>query len=239
MSGHRVPTPPTNTPYIPSPVETKHYAYGLPSKARMIARSSADVWVQPTGPEAYLEPKELSVLGPHRLNGVWQDVIGPVMESYLLEQQVRCSLIHPLGLGVAGQPSPPAVIMVGVDRDSLSAEFGLRVVVHCRSILQENQVEDVHVIAYESQNQLFAGMYKPTITANPVAIVRELRSVFPSVTRRRRISRKPAVSSSSIPLNPANCSCSRLGTFCSLPTRKRTSSTGSAVTVEIRSGRLC
>ncbi|QRV99785.1 hypothetical protein RhiJN_27804 [Ceratobasidium sp. AG-Ba] len=173
MSDHRVPTSPANAPRIPSPVETEYYLYGLPSKPRMIARSSADVWMPPTGPEAYLEPKEFSVLGPHRLDCVWEDVVGPAMESYLLEQQVKCSLMHPLRLGIVGQPSPPAVIMLGVDRDSLSAENGLQIVAHCRSILQGNSMEDVDVIAYESQYQLFAGLYKPAITANPVAIVRE------------------------------------------------------------------
>ena len=171
MFGHHVPTPPTNAPYIPSPVETKFYLYGLPSGVRMIARSSADVWMQPTGAEAYLEPKELSVLGAHRLNDVWEDVVGPAMDAYLLGQQVQCSFLHPLCLGVAGQPSPPAVIMIGVNRNSLRAELGLQVVVHCRSLLVENQIEDVHVIA--SQYQFLADMYKPAITPNPVAIVRE------------------------------------------------------------------
>ncbi|KAI1793435.1 hypothetical protein LXA43DRAFT_917078 [Ganoderma leucocontextum] len=173
MFGHHVPTPPNNAPCIPSPVETKFYLYGLPSGARMIARSSADVWMQPPGPEAYLEPKELAVLGAHRLNDVWEDVVGPAMDTYLLGQQVKCSVMHPLRLGIAGQPSPPAVIMIGVNHDSLSAESGLQVAVHCRSILLDNQIEDVHVIVYESKYQLLAGMYKPAITANPVAIVRE------------------------------------------------------------------
>ncbi|KAI1793524.1 hypothetical protein LXA43DRAFT_971863 [Ganoderma leucocontextum] len=157
MLAHHVPPPPNNAPYIPSPVEAKFYLYGLPSEAHLIARSSADVWRQPTGAEAYLEPKELAVLGAHRLNDVWEDVVGPAMDTYLLGQK----------------PSPPAVIMIGVNHGSLSAESGLQVAVHCRSILLDNQIDDVHIIVYESKYQLLAGMYKPAITANPVAIVRE------------------------------------------------------------------
>ena len=33
-----VPDPPTNTPYIPSEVEAKHYFYGLPSKRSLQTR---------------------------------------------------------------------------------------------------------------------------------------------------------------------------------------------------------
>ncbi|QRW14298.1 The BTB (BR-C, ttk and bab)/POZ (Pox virus and Zinc finger) domain [Ceratobasidium sp. AG-Ba] len=131
MSSNSVPTSPTNAPYIPSPVETEYYLYGLLSKPRMIARSSADAWMSPTGPGAYLEPKEFSVLGPHRLDYVWEDVVGPSMESYLLEQQV---------------------------------------VVHCRSVLQGNNIEDVDVFAYESNYPLLAAMHKPAIIANLVPI---------------------------------------------------------------------
>ncbi|TFY64662.1 hypothetical protein EVG20_g5869 [Dentipellis fragilis] len=168
-----LPNPPINSPYIPSPVEAKHYLYGLPSRPRMIARSSADVWMPPTGAEAYLEPKEFAALGAHRLDGVWEDVIGPAMEAYLGEQQVVCSLMHPVRLGKAGLPSPPAFIMLGVSPDSVSAELGLQIAVHCRSILLSHQIQDVHVIVYESKCQLLASMYKPAITANPVSIVRE------------------------------------------------------------------
>ena len=81
--------------YVPSPVEIKYYLYGLPSKPRMIARSSTDVWMKPTGPESYLEPKELRILGAYPLNAIWEDIVGPAMDSYLLEQRVQCTLMHP------------------------------------------------------------------------------------------------------------------------------------------------
>ena len=173
LLGHHVPTPPTNAPYIPSPVEAKYYLYGLPSGARMVARSSADIWMRPTGAEAYLQPKEFTVLGTHRLDDVWEDVVGPAMVAYLDEQQVVCSFMHPLRLGIAGRSFPPAVIMIGVSPDSVSAQLGLQIAIQCRSILLDQQIEDVHVIVYESKYRLLASMYKPAITANPVAIVRE------------------------------------------------------------------
>lgn len=77
-----VPDPPSDAPYVPSDVEKANYYYGLPSKPRLIARSSSNVWMKPTGPEAYLVPKELTPLGPHRLNAVWEQTVGPAMDRY-------------------------------------------------------------------------------------------------------------------------------------------------------------
>ncbi|KAI0645939.1 hypothetical protein C8Q79DRAFT_910490 [Trametes meyenii] len=175
LAHHVVPDPPTAAPYLPSPVETKYYLYGLPSEARMIARSSADVWMPPTGAEAYLKPKELAILGAHSLNGVWDDVVGPAMEAYLADQQVQCSIMHPVRLGVVDQTPDtfPAFVMIGVDHDTVSAESGLQVALHCRSILVGHKIEDVHVIVYESKYRFLAGLYKPAVTSNPIAIVRE------------------------------------------------------------------
>ncbi|KAI0650487.1 hypothetical protein C8Q79DRAFT_388852 [Trametes meyenii] len=114
----------------------------------MIARSSADVWMPPTGAEAYLKPKELAILGAHSLNGVWEDIVGPAMEAYLADQQASTTT-----------PS--------------SAKSGLQVAVHCRSILLNHKIEDVHVIVYESKYRFLAGLHKPAVTSNPIAIVRE------------------------------------------------------------------
>ncbi|KAF9778336.1 hypothetical protein BJ322DRAFT_1092735 [Thelephora terrestris] len=173
MTNQAVPDPPTNAPYIPSEVEAKHYLYGFPSKARFIARSSTDVWMKPTGAEAYLEPKELTPLGTHRLNEVWEDTVGPAMDGYLLKKQVQCSILNPLRIGIAGKPSPPAFILVGVNPGTLSAELGIEVAVHCHSILLQNDIDDIHVIICESKFTRSATMYKPAISANPAAIVRE------------------------------------------------------------------
>lgn len=170
MSNHFAPT---SAPYIPSDVEAKHYLYGLNSNARLIARSNPDIWMQSTGAEAYLEPKELSPLGPHRLDNVWEDIIGPAMDAYLLGKQVQCTILNPLRIGIAGQLSPPPVIMIGINHGTVSAESGLEIALHCRSILVQFQIEDVHVIVYESRYQRLASMYKPAISAHPAATVRE------------------------------------------------------------------
>ena len=173
FTNNAAPDPHTNAPYIPSEVEAKHYFYGLPSKPHLIARSSPDVWMKQTGPKAYLVPKELTPLGTHRLNEVWEDTAGPAMDRYLLEQQAQCTILHPLRIGIAGQPSPPAFILVGINHGTLSPELGIEVVVHCRSILLQNNIDDIHIIIYESKFTRSAMMYKPAISANPAAVLRE------------------------------------------------------------------
>ncbi|KAI0365795.1 hypothetical protein BV20DRAFT_713566 [Pilatotrama ljubarskyi] len=160
-------------PYCPSDIEATHYYHGLPSKPRLVARSSCDVWRRPTGPEAYLDSKELSPLGSHPLCGLWEKTIGPAMDEYLQEAGVRCTSMIPLRIGVVGRPSPPAVILVGVQPRSLSAEEGIQVALRCRSILVEHGISDVHVDIRESQSTLNASLYRPALSSNPAARLRK------------------------------------------------------------------
>jgi hypothetical protein len=173
LLNHNVPNPPTKALYIPSGDEATSYYYGLPSKPRLIARSSPDVWMKPTGAEAYLEPKELTPLGTHLLNAVWETTVGPAMDLYFQRKGVQNNSMNPLRIGIAGQSSPPAVIFVGVNPGSLSPELGIEVAVHCRSILVQNGIDDLHVEIRESKFTRAAMMYKPAISANPAAVVRE------------------------------------------------------------------
>ncbi|KDQ52060.1 hypothetical protein JAAARDRAFT_139278 [Jaapia argillacea MUCL 33604] len=165
--------PPTNAPYVPSDVEARNYYYGLLSKPRFIARSSPDVWIKPSGPEAYLQPKQLTPLGAHLLNEVWEKTVGPAMDRYLQGKGVQSTSMNPLRIGIVGQSSPPAVIFIGVNPGTLSHELGIEVAVHCRSILVRNGIDDVHVEIRESKFTRAALMYKPAISANPATVVRE------------------------------------------------------------------
>ncbi|KAM5533672.1 hypothetical protein V8D89_012639 [Ganoderma adspersum] len=173
LVNHIVPNPPTNAAYLPSEVEAKYYLYGFPSKPRLIARSNPDVWMKPTGPEAYLEPKEIIPLGAHPLRAVWEDTLGPALDAYLLGQQVQVSFLNSYLIGVAGKTPPLPFVMVGVNPGTLFGQAGLNAAVGCRSILLENGLNDVHVIILESAFSLSKALYKPAITANPVVVVRE------------------------------------------------------------------
>ncbi|KAF8155668.1 hypothetical protein B0H34DRAFT_675818 [Crassisporium funariophilum] len=162
-----------SNPYVPSDVESKFYYYGLPSLPRLAARSSWDVWKRPTGPEAYLIPKELEPLGTHLLQGVWEDTVGPAMESYMQEKGVKCTSMTPLRVVVEGQASSNAVVLIGVHPGSLSPDIGIEVAVHCRSILLNNGIGDVHVEIRDSRSTLAASLYRPAVSSNPAAHLRE------------------------------------------------------------------
>ncbi|KAI0317534.1 hypothetical protein OF83DRAFT_1171921 [Amylostereum chailletii] len=170
FSNHVVPDPaPNATPYVPSAVEATYYYHGFPSKPRLVARSSCDIWMKPTGPEAYLEPKGLSPLGPHTLATVWEQTVGPAMAHALEEKGLQSFTMTPARIVLVGQPSPPAVVLVGVDPGSLTHELGIEAAVECRSILAAHGILDVHVEIRESKASLAAALYKPTVTANPAA----------------------------------------------------------------------
>ncbi|KEP50435.1 hypothetical protein V565_080110 [Rhizoctonia solani 123E] len=167
-SAHPITNPSTNTPRVPSPDERELYYYGLPSKPVLIARSSNHLWKLPTGPEAYLVPKECSPVGMHRLCEVWEGHIIPAMQAYLLKEGVQYTSLDPVRMGAAGQPTHLVIIWIGVIPDSLSSEQGIKVATHCRSILTDHAINDIHVEIRESQVTPSAKMYKPVISANPI-----------------------------------------------------------------------
>ncbi|KAG8968959.1 hypothetical protein FRB90_010782, partial [Tulasnella sp. 427] len=159
-----------NAPSIPSSFEAAHYYYGLPSQPDLIARSSAELWVEPTGAEAYLVAKELKPVGSHAaLSLVWEPVIASEIEAYLDSQQVAWTSVDPVRIAYAGGESFPVIIWVGVKPGSLSGEKGVEVALGCRTILTGNGVFDIHVEIRSSETTLQAKLYKPVRTINPTA----------------------------------------------------------------------
>jgi hypothetical protein len=112
-------------------------------------------------------------LGTHPLNAVWVKTVRPAMDIHFQEKGVQNTSMNPLRIGIAGQSSPPAVILVGVNPGFLSPKLGIEVAVHCRSILLQNGIDDVHVEIRESKFAHAMMMYKPAISANPAVVVRE------------------------------------------------------------------
>ena len=175
----------TNTvPRVPSPEEAEQRYYGTPSKPHFVARSSVDTWLQPTGLEAYLEPVELRPVGAHPLCSVWEGIIDVAMDAYLVGQGVQYTSLDPVRLGKVGDRSASSsiIIWVGVVPGSLSAKDGVNIAVGCRSILLANGIKDVHVEIRESVVTFAAKMYKPAVTGNPTAHVREPFSTTLGIT---------------------------------------------------------
>ena len=162
-------------PHTPSTVEAKFYYYGLPSQPILVARSSTNVWVEPTGPEAYHIPKEASPIGLHPLQDIWEATIGPALIHYLNFKGVQCTSLDPLRMGYVSDPSPPVIIWIGVVPGSLSAEDGVAVAAHCKVMLSGYNIDDVHIEIRES-NVFSSGcpaLYRPVLDSNPTAYVRE------------------------------------------------------------------
>ena len=171
----------TAIPYPPSPVEAKHFYYGIPSRPRLVARSSADVWVEPTGMEltgmeVYFIPKEASPIGLHPLREIWEASVGPAIVGYLDSKGVKWTSLDPVRIGYAeSDSSPPAIVWMGVVPGTLSAEDGIEVATHCKSILSAHGVNDTHVEIRESEVFHSAGpkMYKPIFASNAAVEARE------------------------------------------------------------------
>ncbi|KAH9013338.1 hypothetical protein EDB84DRAFT_901663 [Lactarius hengduanensis] len=174
LSEYTIPAAP-NEPYPPPSVEAKYFYYGIPSQPRLVARSSTDVWLVPTGPEAYLDPKESSPLGSHPLQMIWEASVGPAMHDYLGSKGVEWTSLDPVRLGYSGDTSPPAIVWIGVVPGSLSAEEGVEVATHCERILVAHHIDDVHIEIRESEVFRSAGhkMYNPAATSDGTVRVQE------------------------------------------------------------------
>ena len=166
-------SPLPNAPFVPSVEEAENRYYGLPSRPYFIARSSHDVWVAPTGMEAYLKPRELRPVGEHPLCDVWEGGLDVVMHNHLVEQEVQYTSLDPVRIRIVNESAAPVIIWVGVEPGSLSADRGVEVAVGLRVFLLAHGIEDVHVEIRESAFTTFAKMYKTVPDYNPTARARE------------------------------------------------------------------
>ena len=162
-----------DAPYIPSSMEREFYYYGIYSRPPLVARSSYDRWIAPTGPEAYLASKEIKPAGLTALKGVWEKSLGRAMGEYLDSMGVQCSSLDPIRIGTVDEETPPLIIWVGVNPGSLTPEDGVKVAIQCKGMLDEYSFHDIHIEIRESQFTLAAKLYRPVVNSNPTAKARE------------------------------------------------------------------
>jgi len=93
-----------------SDIEAKHYYYGLYSKPVLVARSGNDAWEQPTGPEAYLRPKELRTVGNHNLKQVWEEGLAFQIHDILQRNGVQWTSTDVARIGYVGEATAPVII---------------------------------------------------------------------------------------------------------------------------------
>ena len=207
-------------------LESKHFYYGIPSKPRLVARSSPDVGLQSTGPEVYLLPKESSPIRLHPLREIWEATVGSNMVGYLNSKEVKWTSLDPIRMGYASEPSPPAIIWIGVVPGSLTAEKGIEVAIHCRSILSAHEI-DVHVEIRESMDIRSACPNAYNVTTESREPL-PLPTVSPSALKLPHPSRELADSSSPKLSSRAISTSSQPDTLSSTLIRNPTSSTSTA-----------
>ena len=165
-------------PSIPSVEEAIGRYWDLPSRPYFIARSSLDAWHIPSDLmiEINSDHRELRPVGKHPLCGIWNGKIDEEMHNYLVEQKVHYTSLDLVRLGVldeATRTTPPVIVWVGVEPNTLSAQRGIEVAVSLRSVLLQHDINDVHVEIRASTITIYAKMYRPASPYDPTAQVRE------------------------------------------------------------------
>ncbi|KAJ7457634.1 hypothetical protein B0H11DRAFT_2160733 [Mycena galericulata] len=157
----------------PSEIEAVHYYAGLPSRPVLVARTSTAPWHVPTGPEAYLVPRELRPVGHHALKEVWEDNLVLKVHDLLDSMRVNWTSIDVLRIGNAGQASAPVILWIGVTPKSLSGNDGVVVASRCQDLLASHQITDVNVEIRESIVSRGAQFLAPTHELDRTAPYRE------------------------------------------------------------------
>ncbi|KAG0123145.1 hypothetical protein HOY82DRAFT_511576 [Tuber indicum] len=175
-------------PHVPSDLEAKNYYYGLYSRPVLVARTGTDIWECPTGPEAYLHPKQLRPIGNHPLKDVWEDHLAAQVHKILNSKEVQWTSTDVARIGFVRENVTPVVIWIGVLPNTLTNPDGLDVAMQCKQVLLVNDIVDVEVEIRESTVIHYIGpkLYRPLRSFHPTAqLVQPLTSTLgPSICNR-------------------------------------------------------
>lgn len=137
----------------PSEEEQAGYFYGLPSGAKLIARSGTEPWA-PRYSGSHLLGKELRPVGNHAINSLWNSESGPgslqydVMESL---KDIRWTVIDIIRIPYQGDKGKgPVVVLITVDSKLVSWADADRVVTACKDVLKAHDITDVECEMKES-----------------------------------------------------------------------------------------
>ena len=134
----------------PSDMEAKFYYHGLPSRPRLVARSSTTPWVVATGPWACSTSKELRPIGNHKgLKRAWQNHLPTQLFEVLDKHDVDWTCLDLVRMAnarddyAAGDDDAHAILWVGVMPGSLPSQQGYGLAMHVKSLLQSHGITDV------------------------------------------------------------------------------------------------
>ncbi|KAK1951992.1 hypothetical protein LY78DRAFT_687106 [Colletotrichum sublineola] len=103
----------------PTETESKWYYYGLPSRPKLVARSSFTPYVLPM--EGRLpEPKTQTVVGEHDIVAKWNNDPSMLQEqifNILTQHDVQWQAIDILRIGYSNQEEIPVILSISVSRE--------------------------------------------------------------------------------------------------------------------------
>ena len=164
---------------IPSDMESKYYYHGLPSRPRLVARSSTTPWEVVTGPWTFPVPKELRPIGNHRgLRRAWQSLLPTQLFQAFDELHVNWTSLDVLRMAsvrdgytagadaTTGDDEAHAILWVGVMPVSLTPEDGYMAAMRVQHLLRDFGIFDVECEIRETRVLRSVGpkLLKPLIT---------------------------------------------------------------------------
>ncbi|KAF5022229.1 hypothetical protein F66182_5744 [Fusarium sp. NRRL 66182] len=148
--------PPSLLGTPPGELEIRDYYHGLPSKPKLVARSSSDPWNPPH--DGLSVWKTLDPVGRHPIVQAWNDSMGPLRQEILdAVKGIQWTAIDILRIGnfrqggiIDEEVIRPVTVLVSVEPGSTSWLDGKKVALHCRNILKNHGIHDVEVELKES-----------------------------------------------------------------------------------------
>ncbi|KAJ4323453.1 hypothetical protein N0V84_004325 [Fusarium piperis] len=163
---------PSLTRLPPSLEEQEEYYYGLPSRPKLVARSSTAPW----SPQYDRWPisKCLYVVGEHAIAELWNDADSSLRRQILqVVKKVDWTAIDVLRVGYAHDNertgerfSRPVTVLISV-KTGLTFEQGYDVVAACSQILESHNLNDVQVEMKESEVSRAASTPLPASLSTP------------------------------------------------------------------------
>jgi hypothetical protein len=139
---------PTTTdppPYKPDTIETDGYYYGLPSRPRLVARSSGEPWRRSApGYPTFPQMKALSIVGKHPIRDAWDAKFQEeIIEALGATRWTSIDILRIGYAGLSGRGAPrPVVLWIGVRTGSLTWDEGMTIVEACVSPLRQRHSID-------------------------------------------------------------------------------------------------
>ncbi|KAF5257252.1 hypothetical protein FOXYS1_12230 [Fusarium oxysporum] len=163
----------------PSDRERRMYYHGLPSRPRLVARSSTVPWSQP---REWPERKKLDVATGHKIQQLWNDPQGSLRQLMIGTLSGVCwTAIDILRVGYESayentdrSSECPVTMLISVPQDSTSFRQAEAAIIACKDILIQFGLDDIQVEMKESIVTIAA---TSPVTSNPTAehVARRLR----------------------------------------------------------------